>query len=73
MQGVAIASVICALVCGVPLGREPDEERYDFHLRPFDSFAGRLMVNPTPSWSLQVSHGFLATPEARAPDHGEAH
>jgi hypothetical protein len=49
-------------------GREPDEDRYDFDLRAFDSYAGRLTVNPSPRWSLQGSYGYLASPEALAPD-----
>lgn len=49
-------------------GREPDEARYDLEFRPFDSYSGRLSVNPMPNWSVQVSHGFLATPEAIEPD-----
>lgn len=49
-------------------GREPDERRYGLDLRPFDSYAARLSVNPAPRWSLQVSYGFLASPEAREPD-----
>ena len=49
-------------------GREPDEERYDFDLRPFDSYSTRLTVNPTPRWSLQASYGFLESPEALHPD-----
>jgi hypothetical protein len=49
-------------------GREPDEERFDLDLRGFDSFSGRLTVNPAPSWSLQASYGFLDSPEALTPD-----
>jgi len=49
-------------------GREPDEDRYDFDLRGFDSYAGRLSVNPTPRWSLQASYGYLASPEALHPE-----
>lgn len=45
-------------------GREPDEERYDLDLRPFDSYAARLSVNPARNWSIQASYGFLASPEA---------
>ena len=49
-------------------GREPDEDRYDFDLRGFDSWSGRLSVNPHPMWSAQVSYGFLETPEALEPE-----
>jgi hypothetical protein len=49
-------------------GREPDEYRYDFDLRVPDSFSGRLTLNPGDSLSMQVSYGFLRSPEAREPD-----
>jgi hypothetical protein len=49
-------------------GREPDENRYDFDLRPFDSYSTRVSVNPGPRWSLQASFGYLASPEALRPD-----
>jgi hypothetical protein len=49
-------------------GREPDEERYDFDLRGFDSYSARLTVNPNRHWSAQASYGFLESPEALRPD-----
>ncbi|HEU4730117.1 MAG TPA: hypothetical protein VFT22_19600 [Kofleriaceae bacterium] len=49
-------------------GREPDENRYDINLRRPDSWSGRLTVNPSPSWSMQASYGYLATPEQLEPD-----
>jgi hypothetical protein len=49
-------------------GREPDEFRYDFDLRVPDSFSGRLTLNPNDSLSMQVSYGFLRSPEASEPD-----
>jgi hypothetical protein len=49
-------------------GREPDEERYDLDLRGFDSFSARVAVNPTPTWSLQASVGFLESPETLEPE-----
>jgi hypothetical protein len=49
-------------------GREPDEERYDFDRPRFDSFSGRISWNPTPDLALQVSHGYLKSPEALEPD-----
>lgn len=51
-------------------GREPDEDRYDFDLRVPDSASARLTVNPAPPWSMQVSYGYLSSPEALRP--GEA-
>jgi len=49
-------------------GREPDEDRYDFDRPRFDSFSGRLSWNPTPNLALQVSHGYIKSPEALEPD-----
>lgn len=49
-------------------GREPDEDRYDFDLHNFDSYAVRLAVNPSARWSVQMSYGFLASPEALEPE-----
>lgn len=44
-------------------GREPNEKRYDFDKPRFDSWSGRLSYNPTENWALQVSHGFIKSPE----------
>lgn len=44
-------------------GREPDEARYNFDKPRFDSWSGRLSFNPSAAWALQVSHGFLKSPE----------
>jgi hypothetical protein len=44
-------------------GREPNEKRYDFDKPRFDSWSGRLSYNPTKNWALQVSHGFVKSPE----------
>ncbi|MBO9681646.1 MAG: hypothetical protein J7502_03050 [Flavisolibacter sp.] len=44
-------------------GREPDEHRYNFDKPRFDSWSGRLSYNPTENWALQVSHGFVKSPE----------
>jgi hypothetical protein len=48
-------------------GREPDENRYDFDRPRFDSFSGRISWNPTPNLALQVSHGYIESPEALEP------
>lgn len=45
-------------------GREPDENRYNFDKPLFDSWSGRLSYNPSRNWALQVSHGFIKSPEA---------
>ena len=48
-------------------GREPDEERYGFDAPKFDSYAMRLSYNPSKNWALQVSHGWIKSPEALEP------
>jgi len=48
-------------------GREPDENRYNFEAHPWNSRSIRLSVAPSSNWSLQVSHGFLRSPEVLEP------
>jgi YtkA-like len=48
-------------------GREPDENRWDIDQPRFDSWSARFWLNPHPSWSFQVSYGFLRSPEALQP------
>ena len=48
-------------------GREPDEDRYNFDKPLFDSWSGRLSFNPSDNWAMQVSHGFIKSPEAHSP------
>jgi hypothetical protein len=49
-------------------GREPDEHRYDFDRPRFNSWSGRLSFNPDSHWALQVSHGFIRSPEELRPE-----
>lgn len=49
-------------------GREPDENRYDFDKPRFDSYSYRISVNPNENLSLQVSQGFIKSPESIEPD-----
>lgn len=49
-------------------GREPDEKRWDFDPIKFDSYSGRLSVNPNAHWSLAGGYGYLRSPEALKPD-----
>jgi hypothetical protein len=49
-------------------GREPDENRYNFDKPRFDSWSGRLSYNPNEHWALQVSRGFIKSPEALHPN-----
>lgn len=48
-------------------GREPGENRYNFDKPRFDSRSARLWFNPAPAWSMQLSHGFLKSPETTHP------
>jgi hypothetical protein len=48
-------------------GREPDENRYDFDAIRLHSYSGRLSWNPSSNLALQISHGFLKSPEALDP------
>ncbi len=52
-------------------GREPDENRWDLDLGALDSWSARLSANPTSSTSLQISDGYLHSPEAIRPDENE--
>lgn len=45
-------------------GREPDQNRYNFDSPKLDSYSSRLSWNPTRDIALQVSHGFIKSPEA---------
>jgi hypothetical protein len=49
-------------------GREPDEKREDIESPKMDSWSLRASWNPTPDWSLQVSHGRLESPEQLEPE-----
>ena len=49
-------------------GREPDENRYDFDSHRWNSRSARLSVMPNRNWTVQVSHGFLRSPEASEPN-----
>ena len=48
-------------------GREPDEQRYNFDEASFDSYSYRVSWNPTSTWALQFSQGFLNNPEPAEP------
>ncbi len=49
-------------------GREPDENRYNFDAHRWNSRSARVSIMPNNSWTMQVSHGFLRSPEAAEPD-----
>ena len=48
-------------------GREPDQRRWDFDPVRLDSGSARLSWNPAPNWALQVSYGFIKSPEQLEP------
>ena len=52
-------------------GREPDQYRFDFDPARFDSTSMRVSWNPDPHWSLQVSGGFIKSPEQLTPTINE--
>lgn len=49
-------------------GREPDEERFNIENPNFDSWSMRLKCRPWKNIELQVSHGFLTSPEQLEPE-----
>src|SRR5207248_612693 len=71
--GVATAGLVWSRFGGMKIegsiftGREPDENRYDFDRPRFDSYSGRISWNPTKNLALQVSHGYIKSPEALDP------
>jgi len=72
--GVATAGLVWSRFGGIKVegsiftGREPDEDRYDFDQPEFDSYSGRLSWNPTRNLALQVSYGYIKSPEALDPE-----
>jgi hypothetical protein len=49
-------------------GREPDENRYNFDAHKWNSRSARLSFMPNKNWTMQISHGFLRSPEAQEPN-----
>jgi len=49
-------------------GREPDENRYNFDAHRWNSRSARLSIMPNANWTMQVSYGFLRSPEGQEPD-----
>jgi hypothetical protein len=49
-------------------GREPDENRYNFDSHKWNSRSARLWFMPNKNWAMQVSYGFLRSPEGQEPD-----
>lgn len=49
-------------------GREPDENRYNFDAHQWNSRSARLWFMPNENWAMQVSYGFLRSPEGQEPN-----
>jgi hypothetical protein len=49
-------------------GREPDQFRYNIETGRLDSGSARLTWNPNENWSLQVSQGYIHSPEELQPE-----
>jgi hypothetical protein len=49
-------------------GREPDQNRFGFNDFTIDSASVRLNWNPSSSWALQTSYGYLKSPEQLTPN-----
>lgn len=52
-------------------GSEPDEERFGFDRPRFNSYSGRLSLNPNERWALQISRAFLKEPEVLHPGQNQ--
>jgi hypothetical protein len=52
-------------------GREPDQYRWNFDAPKLDSWSLRATVNPTANLSVEISYGFLKSPEQLEPDENE--
>ena len=70
--GVATAGLVIAKTIKLEVsdftGREPDQYRWGFDTARFDSGSWRLTWNPTRDLSMQVSQGWLHSPEQLTPD-----
>jgi hypothetical protein len=49
-------------------GREPNENRYNFDAHKWNSRSARVWFMPNDNWTMQLSYGFLRSPEAQEPD-----
>lgn len=52
-------------------GREPDQNRWGIETPALDSWSVRASWTPSPAWAMQVSHGFLKSPEQLEADGNE--
>lgn len=49
-------------------GREPDQHRWNFDKPRFDSYCGRISLNPTENIAAQISSGYIKSPESIEPN-----
>jgi len=49
-------------------GREPDQFRYNIETGRLDSASARISWNPSAAWALQLSQGYIHSPEALQPE-----
>ena len=49
-------------------GREPDQHRWNFDQPRFDSYCGRISINPNENIAAQISYGFIKSPEQLEPN-----
>lgn len=49
-------------------GHEPDENRYNFDAPRWNSRSARVSFMPNRNWAMQLSYGFLRSPETQGPD-----
>jgi hypothetical protein len=69
--GVATAGLVSGpfkLDASTFTGREPDQYRWAFDRPRFDSRSVRVTFNPAREWSMQVSRGWIVSPEQLSPD-----
>ncbi len=69
--GVVTAGYVCGpvkLEASDFTGREPNQHRWDLDHPRFDSWSTRATLNPTRDLSMQVSYGYLKSPEQLEPN-----
>lgn len=69
--GVATLGIVhdwLKLDASVFTGREPNQHRWGFNEPRFDSYSGRISINPTANIAAQVSYGAIKSPEQLEPD-----
>ena len=64
---IGVATDTVKLETSLFTGREPDQNRWDIERPRFDSWSVRATWNPVADLSMQVSHGFLHSPEGLHP------